>query len=104
MLSDGSPRLIVDPSMELFIEGALGGYVFKEVQNNRGKVQPKPEKQTRFSEIMDAGQYLVAPYELARQKGGRRQWPGSEDTREERRQEREKAIVGNFNPHTLFAR
>lgn len=101
LLPDGRARLVIDHGCENIIEGMLGGYIFKNIQTNEGRVRQLPEKGTLFSEAQDAVQYLVAPYELARQKGHKRQWPGGEQEQQRRRYEPE-VKPGSFNPHTLF--
>jgi len=100
-LSDNSSRLVIDPSMEMLIEGMLGGYMFRNVQRSGGGVRQIPDKGP-FSHVCNAAEYLVALFELARQKGHKKLWPDDAETKQ-KAQPREIAAPGQFDPHHLFA-
>lgn len=53
----GEPALLIDPSCNRLIQGFLGGYGYKEVQN--GVFSDRPLK-NRYSHIHDALQYVCA--------------------------------------------
>lgn len=98
-LSSGESRLRIDPSCEVLIEGLLGGYHFRNIQTQAGGVRQRPDK-NRFSHVVNAAEYLFAPFELALQKGSKKQWPGAEQ--EVRRRREQEVRPGDFNPHNLF--
>jgi len=52
----GFPALLIDPSCNRLVQGFMGGYGYKEVQN--GIFGDKPVK-NRFSHVHDALQYVL---------------------------------------------
>ncbi len=54
--ADGQPGILLNPSMDLFIEGCLGGYCYPEKGNTE-----QPDK-TEHSHLQDSGQSVFAAY------------------------------------------
>lgn len=105
-LRNGEPRLLLDPRCRLLIEGMNGGYRFRKMQTREEKYTPEPDKDSVYSHPHDALQYLLAPFELAHERDGRRRWPEYADQPDwvdmvagDRRKG-----PADFNPHTIFRR
>lgn len=99
-LVEGIPRMQIDPSCIMLIEGMNGEYYMREVQGANGRIEQKPVKNDH-SHVQDALQYLVSPFEVPRDKGGLRKWP-EPPPRHPWAVDGYVGGVEKFNPHTAF--
>lgn len=104
-LAGGVPRLLVDASCRAFIEGANGGYAFRKMQTRDEKFTPEPDKNF-YSNVHDAAQYLISPFEVIHERDGRRRWPEMHEMLDDDMSitAGDPHTVHDFNPHKLFRR
>jgi hypothetical protein len=61
-LTQGQPRLIMDPSAKVLRQGFQGGYQNRRMQVSDERYADKPDK-NKFSHVHDALQYLIGGYD-----------------------------------------
>lgn len=61
MTADGDPYLLIDPGAEELIRAMAGGYTYANIRSGNGteRVSDKPDKNSPYSHIADALQYLL---------------------------------------------
>lgn len=69
---DGDPYVLIDPDGEELIRGMAGGYTYATVRGGGGleRVSDKPDKNSPYSHVCDAFQYLLVGLKYGRREDG----------------------------------